>query len=140
MEQNIRKPKKNGTRKLPVIHSWRQQQNTVSLHVIVVKHLVHSSMKSPDGKKVSNFAILLVFPTTCHAEAVLELHRKIQATQDSINMDENDSLKLCCTKFIDFMTQKLPTIKHLIIFLIIWLYYWTYGIVAQSLYLLLQCT
>ena len=80
------------------------------------------SLKSPDGKKVSNFAILLVFPTTCHANAGLELHKNLEGTQDGINMDENGSLKLCCTKFIDFIAQKLPSIKHLYTFLIICLY------------------
>ena len=70
--------------------------------------LEKSSIKSPDGKKVSNFAILLVFPTTCHANAVQELHKKLEGTQHGINMDENGSLKLCCTKVIDFIAQKLP--------------------------------
>jgi hypothetical protein len=37
------------------------------------------SLKSPDGKIVSNFAILRVFPTTCHANAGLKLHKKYNA-------------------------------------------------------------
>ena len=52
------------------------------------------SLKSPDGKIVSNFAILLVFPTTCDANSGLKIHKKIQGTQHGINIEGNDTLKL----------------------------------------------
>ena len=56
-------------------------------------HRRDRSLKSPDEKKVSNFPILLVFPTACHATAGLKLHKNLEGTQNGINIDENDSLK-----------------------------------------------
>ena len=76
------------------------------------------SSKSPDGKKVLNFPIF-------HANAVLEIHKKIQCTQDSINTDENDSLKnLFCTKFINFMAQKFTVQQLFYFFYMHFIYYY----------------
>ena len=42
------------------------------------------SLKSPDGKIVSNFAILRVFPTTCDAIEDLKLYKKYNGHSTAI--------------------------------------------------------